>query len=146
MEVSGGEGEEEEEGVREEEGTVDRARSRLSMLSTRSLAKRVIAKSLADCVSRLVRSWRLRKSATERRYLSCGGWGVSLRGLWEGVVVDARVWRGGGVRTFRSMTSAFLASSSFLMGSSSSSLASLGASSVADGSPSGLAFASAVVE
>ena len=59
-----------EEGVVEavEEGL--RARSRLSIDSMRSFAKRVIAKSRAAWTSRLVRSWRLRYSATERRYLS----------------------------------------------------------------------------
>lgn len=51
-------------------GTVPRARSRLSTDSTRSRAKRWIAKSFAAFVSRAVRSCRLRKSATERRYLS----------------------------------------------------------------------------
>ena len=51
-----------------------RARSRLSMLSMRSVAKREMAKERALSMSRLVRSWRLRKSATERRYLSWGGW------------------------------------------------------------------------
>ena len=50
-----------------------RARSRLSMDSTRSLANLVMAKSLADWTSRFVRSWRLRNSATDRRYLSCVG-------------------------------------------------------------------------
>ena len=68
-----GEGEsvsEVEEGV---EGTVERARSRLSTLSIKSVAKREMAKSRAAWMSRLVRSWRLRKSATERRYLSCRG-------------------------------------------------------------------------
>lgn len=79
--------------MREEGGTVERARSRLSMLSIRSLAKRVMAKSLAAAVSRFVRSWRLRKSATERRYLSCGGWGVRKM-VWKGV---GRGGDGGGV-------------------------------------------------
>ena len=52
-------------------GTASRARSRLSMDSTRSTAKRWMANWRADSMSRLVRSWRLRNSATERRYLSC---------------------------------------------------------------------------
>jgi hypothetical protein len=52
-------------------GTVPRARSRLSTDSTKSRAKRWMAKSFAPWISRFVRSCRLRKSATERRYLSC---------------------------------------------------------------------------
>jgi len=51
-------------------GTVVSARSRLSTLSIKSLANLVIAKSRAAWMSRFVRSCRLRKSATERRYLS----------------------------------------------------------------------------
>lgn len=51
-------------------GTVVKARSRLSTLSTRSLAKEVMAKERAELTSRFVRSCRLRKSATARRYLS----------------------------------------------------------------------------
>ena len=53
-------------------GTVPRARSRLSTLSIRSAAKREMAKLRAVSTSRFVLSWRLRKSATLRRYLSCG--------------------------------------------------------------------------
>ena len=41
-------------------GTEERARSRLSMLSRRSVAKRWMANCLALEVSRAVRSWRLR--------------------------------------------------------------------------------------
>ena len=52
-------------------GTDSSARSRLSIESRRSVANRWIANCLADSTSRFVRSWRLRKSATERRYLSC---------------------------------------------------------------------------
>ena len=61
----------EDEGTSFDSGTVERARSRLSTLSMRSLANLVMAKSRADCTSRFVRSCRLRNSATERRYLSC---------------------------------------------------------------------------
>lgn len=59
-----------ESGLRASGGTASRARSRLSIDSIRSVAKRWIAKSRAAATSRLVRSCRLRKSATERRYLS----------------------------------------------------------------------------
>lgn len=55
---------------RAEAGTEVRARSRLSIESRRSAANRWMANCLAESMSRLVRSWRLRKSATERRYLS----------------------------------------------------------------------------
>ena len=49
---------------------MERARSRLSTDSIKSRAKRVMAKLRAASISRFVRSWRLRKSATLRRYLS----------------------------------------------------------------------------
>jgi hypothetical protein len=68
-------------------GTASSARSRLSMDSTRSVAKRWMANWRAESMSRLVRSWRLRKSAMERRYLSClGGRGKMpcVRGLGTG--------------------------------------------------------------
>ena len=52
-------------------GTAERARSRLSIESRMSVAKRWMANWRALSMSRFVRSWRLRKSATERRYLSC---------------------------------------------------------------------------
>ena len=54
-------------------GTVDSARSRLSTVSSKSLAKREMENSRAELTSRFVRSCRLRKSATERRYLSWSG-------------------------------------------------------------------------
>lgn len=51
-------------------GTDESARSRLSMLSSRSVANLWMANCRAAVVSRAVRSWRLRYSATLRRYLS----------------------------------------------------------------------------
>ena len=57
-------------GSRASGGTDPRARSRLSIDSMRSVAKRWIANWREDSMSRFVRSCRLRKSATERRYLS----------------------------------------------------------------------------
>src|SRR5271154_1674024 len=60
----------EKSGLRASGGTDPRARSRLSIDSIRSAAKRWIAKSRAAAMSRFVRSCKLRKSATERRYLS----------------------------------------------------------------------------
>jgi hypothetical protein len=86
--------------------TIERARSRLSIDSIRSLAKRVMAKSRAWAISRLVRSWRFRKSATERRYLS-----YRRRRLER--LVERRRW----CYTFRSIISRFWASTSSFMGS-----------------------------
>lgn len=54
-------------------GTLERARSKLSTDSMRSLANFWMAKSRAVVMSRFVRSWRVRNSATERRYLSYRG-------------------------------------------------------------------------
>ena len=56
--------------ARDSWGTDSSARSRLSIESSRSVANRWMANCRADSTSRFVRSWRLRKSATERRYLS----------------------------------------------------------------------------
>ena len=103
-----------------------RARSRLSTLSMRSLAKRVMAKERAVSMSRLVRSWRLRKSATLRRYLSLKNKPVSQM-ISQGVKLGSprttvrfldriKAWLSERMYTLRSMISRLLASSSFVAG------------------------------
>ena len=120
-------------------GTMERARSRLSTLSTRSRAKREMAKSRAAATSRAVRSCRLRKSATERRYLSYGAICVSRLHVVprHGMFED----------TFKSIISRPLSSISFRAGSSASAETSEASCSLeipADGCDGPPAFAEAV--